>query len=123
MAIVRVVRYDEKTECHQRAVGGDRELGHTLTKRGTKTMKNEDNLKVQFLIGLSKLTRKTGIGIGGCGCCGSPYIEALGAEELADERAGYGYGHAGEVSWISPSDPFLWENFVGSVARTPKRTK
>lgn len=33
----------------------------------------EENTKA-FLAGLSELSRKYGVGIGGCGCCGSPFI-------------------------------------------------
>ena len=28
----------------------------------------------EFLRGLTKLTKKTGIAIDGCGCCGSPFL-------------------------------------------------
>ena len=31
-----------------------------------------NNREHDFIIGLEKLSRKTGIIIGGCGCCGSP---------------------------------------------------
>jgi hypothetical protein len=79
-------------------------------------MKTENERKVEFLIGLARLSRETGIAIGGCGCCGSPSLDALDPEEL-DERAGYGYGHAGEVSWISPSDSYNWKSFAASVVR------
>lgn len=79
-------------------------------------MKTVDERKVAFLIGLAKLSRETGIAIGGCGCCGSPSIDALKPEEL-DERAGYGYGDAGQVLWISPSDSYNWERFADSVVR------
>ena len=79
-------------------------------------MKTEEDRKVEFLIGLAKLSRETGIAIGGCGCCGSPSIDALKPEEL-DERAGYGYGYAGEVSWISPSDSYDWERFADGIVR------
>lgn len=77
-------------------------------------MKTEDERKLDFLIGLAKLSRETGIAIGGCGCCGSPSIDAMKPEEL-DERAGYGY--SGEVSWISPSDSNKWKRFADSVVR------
>ena len=30
-----------------------------------------------FLVGLTKLTMETGVEIGGCGCCGSPYLNHL----------------------------------------------
>jgi len=31
----------------------------------------------EFLIGLEALTRKTGLELCGCGCCGSPYLTPL----------------------------------------------
>jgi len=34
---------------------------------------NEKTLK-EFLEGLAELTKKKGVAIGGCGCCGSPYL-------------------------------------------------
>lgn len=79
-------------------------------------MKTEDERKVQFLLGLAKLTRETGIAVSGCGCCGSPSLDAfdLSAE---DARAGYGYGYAGEVRWISPNDKYDWEKYRESIAK------
>lgn len=72
----------------------------------------------EFLIGLAELTRKTGITIGGCGCCNSPWIdEAKESDALSDPRSGYGFGYAGEVRWISPKDKYSWENFSDSIVR------
>jgi len=34
----------------------------------------DKKIKRKFLKKLTELTRKTGIGISGCGCCGSPYL-------------------------------------------------
>ena len=45
-----------------------------------------------------------------------PVLDALTPEDL-DERAGYGYGYAGKVSWISPSDSYSWEHYADSVVR------
>ena len=69
-----------------------------------------------FLIGLEKLTRETGVKIGGCGCCGSPFMDEL-EEKEKDTNAGYGLGYAGEVSWIAPSDEYNWENFSTSIVK------
>ncbi len=66
-------------------------------------MKTEDERKAEFLIGLARLTRETGVVIGGCGCCGSPYLDAREPGQM-EERAGYGYGFSDEVAWISPSE-------------------
>lgn len=32
-------------------------------------------MQKEFLMGLTLLTKTTGIAIKGCGCCGSPYLE------------------------------------------------
>ena len=64
----------------------------------------------EFLIGLEKLTRKTGIEIAGCGCCDSPYlIDAT----ISGDSSGYAYGVDGEdrLSWIDPSNRIDWEKY------------
>ena len=67
-----------------------------------------------FLIGLERLSRETGIVIGGCGCCGSPYL----TEELSmPEQAGYGEGGSGQVKWISPLDAYDWEEYGNTVVK------
>ena len=87
------------------------------TKKGLN-MKTKKERKRQFLIGLTKLTRETGITIGGCGCCGSPSIDEASDAELSDPDAGYGYGYAGEVAWISHADDYDWKNFSDSIVRS-----
>lgn len=54
-----------------------------------------------FLDGLERLSRETGVIIGGCGCCGSPGLCEMTAENSSAEN-GYLYldGVEGEfVSW------------------------
>ena len=54
-----------------------------------------------FRVGLEKLTRETGVVIGGCGCCGSPSLFEMTAEDKAP-GTGYIYtkGKEGEfLSW------------------------
>lgn len=72
----------------------------------------------QFLAGLAELTRKTGVIIGGCGCCGSPHLRV--ATELAPEA---GYGFAGGVHWISPDDDYDWEEYSASIVRHVPRAE
>ena len=72
-----------------------------------------DNEKA-FLIGLEKLTRETGIRICGCGCCGSPYMAEA---EISSEKSGYGFGYAGEVSWLDPKDDYYWEKYSESIVK------
>ncbi len=76
-----------------------------------------DEKERAFLIGLAKLTRETGMVIGGCGCCSSPHLQALPESEAIDPEAGYGYGYASEVVWISPDDTYDWEEYGGSIVR------
>jgi hypothetical protein len=63
-----------------------------------------------FLIGLEELTRKTGVIIGGCGCCGSPFLTNAEYNKL-DSRAGYAHGSPSlpDVAWVSPADAYEWE--------------
>lgn len=77
----------------------------------------EERRRNQFMIGLAKLTRETGIAVAGCGCCGSPRLDDLSANELSDARAGYGYGQMEEVAWIGPHDACAWERHGASVVR------
>ena len=67
-----------------------------------------------FLIGLEKLSRETGVVVGGCGCCGSPY---LFEEADMSKGAGYGWTSGGDVTWISPSDKYYWERYRQNIAR------
>jgi len=59
-----------------------------------------------FLIELSELTRKHGIAVGGCGCCGSPF---LNDEISTAPEAGYGYAGFADFCWIQP-DSYEWSN-------------
>ena len=43
----------------------------------------------EFIIELETLTRKYGISIGGCGCCGSPWLED--DADVSDDQSGYAY--------------------------------
>ena len=43
-----------------------------------------------FLQDLNALAVKHRIAIGGCGCCGSPYLYGLSHEDLAGGRYGFG---------------------------------
>lgn len=39
-----------------------------------------------FLKELSELTQKYNIGVGGCGCCGSPFLFNIETEEILDNK-------------------------------------
>ena len=62
-----------------------------------------------FLIELSELSRKHGLLIGGCGCCGSPYIMR---KEDDQEPSGYFTNYSNDLSWISPRIPPDWQTFL-----------
>ena len=66
----------------------------------------------EFLIGLEKLTRVTGIMIGGCGCCGSPFLEEA---KITDERSGYIW--EGQVIWVDPSDEYDWKKYSKYIVK------
>ncbi len=79
--------------------------------------KTKEDREAEFMIGLARLTRETGITIGGCGCCGSPSLDEASDAELGDHDAGYGYGDAGQVVWISRANDYAWRNFNYSIVR------
>lgn len=80
-------------------------------------VKTKEDRKHAFLVCLEILTRKTGVKIVGCGCCGSPEIVEASGDELGDLDAGYGYGYSGEVVWVSHADAYHWRNFSKSIVR------
>ena len=69
----------------------------------------------EFIKGLEKLTRETGIVIGGCGCCGSPYLDVA---EITSDDAGYAQKpEEGEIGWIDPSDAYDWLNYKELIVK------
>lgn len=65
----------------------------------------------EFLRELSELTKKHGISIGACGCCGSPFLTELegdddhiGAYIVTDEPDN-------GVKWICKGDELDWEEY------------
>ena len=70
-----------------------------------------------FMIGLTELSRATGVTIFGCGCCGSP---SLKERDTSNPNAGYGKGYADEVAWISPEDEYSWEEYSDSIVKEKK---
>lgn len=63
-----------------------------------------------FIIELEQLSRKYKLQIAGCGCCGSPSIEAIEDVDLA-EQAGYMYED--QLRWVAPGN-FDWDYHNGS---------
>lgn len=74
-----------------------------------------------FVLGLEKLTRETGVIIGGCGCCESPDLELAKPEQLA-VVAGYANltylpeEHYGQITWISP-DHMRWDDYREKIVK------
>lgn len=73
-------------------------------------IKNEE----EFLIGLEKLTRVTGIAIAGCGCCGSPSLVELEKNSLHKEA---GYCNASNVMWVSKNDEYDWGEYSNNIIK------
>jgi hypothetical protein len=74
-----------------------------------------------FLVGLEKLSRETGVVVCGCGCCGSPFLNALETPESVDV-AGYSADDdslVSEIRWVSPADDYVWNEYKGRIASKP----
>jgi len=70
--------------------------------------------RLSFILELSELTRKYGIAIGGCGCCGSPWLDD--SADISDMRAGYG-DTADGLKWVAPSDACDWQTYSADIVR------
>jgi len=66
----------------------------------------------KFIIGLEKLTRETGIAIGGCGCCGSPFL--FKADITSEES---GYSNYVEITWTDPTDKIFWNQYAKYIVK------
>lgn len=49
----------------------------------------EEERQEKFIAELTKLTKKYGIAIGGCGCCGSPWVTPTNIKDGHYEHSGY----------------------------------
>jgi len=78
--------------------------------------KNLNPAHRQFLLELRELTLKHGLAIGGCGCCGSPFLMEV---ESPDPLGGYMTdGDGDEIEWIQPSSKEWSRN--SQLAVTPR---
>jgi hypothetical protein len=68
----------------------------------------------QFILRLTALTREFGIAIGGCGCCGSPYLTE--AKNTEDINAGYAVLDS-QVQWVDSSNTFLWSQYSNKIIK------
>jgi len=55
----------------------------------------------KFLEELTELTRKHGIKVCGCGCCGSPWLDVISIDEL-------GYEYEVSSDWSSSFDSLIF---------------
>ena len=69
----------------------------------------------QFILELNCLTRKHRIKIGGCGCCGSPFLEEI--EKEPGPNDGYACDGSTELEWIAEIDPYFSEDDMGRIVR------
>ncbi len=67
---------------------------------------NEAERKLAFLLELRELTIKHGIAIGGCGCCGSPWLYET--TDVSNERARYTEDEGKNLTWVAPKNCDLW---------------
>lgn len=78
-----------------------------------------DAKKAEFILKLEALTREYGISIGGCGCCGSPWLDE--EADVSDARSGYsvsdGEGATERIEWLTPTDDFGWNRYADKIVR------
>ena len=82
-------------------------------EKATNTMEDKEN---KFIIELEKLTRKYGIVICGCGCCGSPRLDKINLTKES-KLAGYGSDGRCDIVWISPNNSYDWDNYRNSIIK------
>lgn len=92
-------RYDDGT-CSRLEKLIDRLVAEAVLNTKTKSeekkakMTDEEKRMTEFLEGLTELTKKTGIAVGGCGCCGSPYLTT------SDSGSRYEHTDFSGLSWV-----------------------
>ena len=79
-------------------------------------MKELTEAQRKFLLGLTELTRETGVGVGGCGCCGSPFLVKA---KFTSSESGYGLtdGLYETVEWLDPTESYSWEKWRDRIVK------
>jgi bacterioferritin-associated ferredoxin len=77
-------------------------------------MSEQQTKEQEFLRGLAELSRRTGIIIGGCGCCDSPFLEVMTEEEAHPDA---GYALIDEVRWVHPGEEYNWERHSKGIVK------
>lgn len=72
-----------------------------------------------FIIELEQISRKYGLHIYGCGCCGSPSLEKLEDKQLVSEA---GYVYENELQWVDP-DHHAWDGDYWDADEPGLKTK
>lgn len=74
-----------------------------------------------FVLELTELTKRHGIAIGGCGCCGSPYLVDCSKEF---PEAGYAVTKDGDdITWVSPDNESRWKDSHTRIVNKKTRTE
>lgn len=84
-----------------------------MTRNETLTVEEAKEKVTEFMDGLEALSRRTGVYVGGCGCCGSPYLCVDGANKLWEFEDIYVYDDEGWAVTFADSsgDKFHMEHW------------
>lgn len=80
----------------------------------SETVSDKERMEA-FIRDLTEITRKHGVAIGGCGCCGSPYLDD---EASVHQEAGYAFldGWNTHLCWIHPKH-LWWKQNMKDIIR------
>lgn len=66
-------------------------------------MSTEDEIIAEFKRELAALTKKHRVSIGGCGCCGSPWLTHHKADDKEFDADGRYSDGGDDLKWIGPA--------------------
>lgn len=70
--------------------------------------------EIAFIKELEKLSKKYGISIAGCGCCGSPRLTEMSGKDFDDEA---GYCNVDQLTYVSQEDIYDWEKYHKEIVK------